>query len=269
MCANNRSKRRAMSLLEVMLATGLVGLLLALLASAFSSGETVFRSVTGNADAVLELRTAATRIRRDVLGTRYDSLAAGPGPDSLGASNADGSALWMLSNTDPQTGGPLYHSDGSPHWVRNVLYYLAVPLNHAQLYGTTCAGGNGPGGLDDQCPHKILVRKVVDSGAPSSVTDSEDPDESLMNPGDLTPAMLDRPNGYSAASLGGSGLKSAQIVCRSLLFFRAQKLAGSVSVDLRAVSLPRARRVLPIGNVSLYDSAFTRAVGLSLQPAVR
>lgn len=261
----NRS-RKAYTVLELMLATALMSMLLLVLGEAMRQSQTVFRSTSGTADASTELRALSQRLRRELLQTKLTEVGTVNTPATNGA--PDGRAIWFLSNLD-DSGEPRYTSSGSPFWHRNVLYYVRVPQNHAQLFGYDCGGGAGPGGWDDRCPHKVVVRKEIDAGGATSYPD-EATIETLIPAATITGSYLGRPNKYDVSAMNSeSGVTQVQVVGRLFLTFVAQESTSEVTADLRAVSIPRARREAAIGTDSLFNKPFTYHFGLSVYPQAR
>ncbi|MEW6279282.1 MAG: hypothetical protein AB1758_11705 [Candidatus Eremiobacterota bacterium] len=154
---------------------------------------------------------------------------------------------------DPVSGAVMRLDDGSPFWQRNILYYLVVPV------GDTCAGGVGPNGYDDRCPHKLLIRKEIDL-APATVPTDPTTIETLAPT--LAP-FLTRPTGFSVAGLNEAGVNEVKIAAAHLLSFSSvsapppENLATEIAVDLRAVAVDEARREVALGSVPLSTSPFT------------
>ena len=157
----------------------------------------------------------------------------------------DGDALWFLSFIDPTTGEPVY-SDGTgagdlgePHWQRNIMYYAVVPGSHNSVAGQSCSGGDGGDGYEDQCPHKVMVRKIIN--------DPNDPETLLPGSG----GYLDAPSGFSVSGMGGPDLEETRLLGTNILSFRVTGDDESVTVDLRANSIDEARKNVPLGSTPL------------------
>jgi type II secretory pathway pseudopilin PulG len=265
---NNRPKKKAaaFTLLEVTVAGALMALLLVVLAETLRQSQSVFRVTSGSNDASSQLRKVSQALQRDILQTNYTFTNT---TDSTGVP-VEGSALWFLSNLNPATHEPVYMADGSPFWQRNILYYLVMPNNHVGLFGYSCTLAAGPGPLshDDHCAHKVLIRKEIDFG---SATDAinESNVEALI-PGGSIAAYLTRPAGYSVAAMSGEpGVSTVKVVGQLLLGFEAQRAAGAIRVDVRAVSISRAQREINIANSSLYNSRYTVHFSQTLFPQAK
>ncbi|MEW6282596.1 MAG: prepilin-type N-terminal cleavage/methylation domain-containing protein, partial [Candidatus Eremiobacterota bacterium] len=261
--------RRAFSLVELVMALAIFSLVGMLAYLALSNGVRLWKGVTDSEGASVEMRKASVRLERDLALTELSSLVVAPGPNSLGPA-PDGNAVCFLSPVDPATGQVARRKDGNPFWQRNILYYLVVPTNHQALFGSTCAGGVGPNGLDDRCPHKVLVRKVIDSGGATQPGAPESTAERPLT--NLTP-YLTRPNGYSLTAMGGEpGLSQVEIVGARLLTFRVEvapeptRTLQEVVVTLQGVALAEARKRLRVGQDPLSTGPFTRSLTLSVIP---
>lgn len=254
-----RKARRAVSLLELMLGTGIFTLVMIVLVSLFNQSLLVWRNTSGSDTANRELRKVRASLERDLVLSQPDQLARVSVSDHLSGGGKDGEALWFLSPVDPATGQIARKDDGSPMWMRNILYYLVVPANHDATFGMNCKGGPGPGGYDDRCPHKLLVRKVIDSGT-ATIASDETTEETLIP--DITP-YLTQPAGFDLSGMAEAGLEDKRIVANSLLTFSSQSapppenVGTEVAVDVRALSLEEARRSIQVGNAPASTSQFT------------
>ncbi len=252
-----RRRKAGFTLLEALVTVTIMAVLLGILTLLFLRTGDVFRTTSSKDSAVRDLRKARVALERDLALTSPAQVRRTTVPPSLGGGN-DGEALWFLSPVDPATGVIVRKQDGHPFWQRNILYYLVVPNNHDATFGQSCAGGVGPNGFDDRCPHKVLIRKVIDSGPPTSPPD-ETTEEVLLP---AVAGYLDRPNGFDVSGLGGAGLQQSKIVAQLLHFSSAlaplpQNAANQLVVDVRGVSIGEARRTARVGTDSFFDSAFT------------
>lgn len=270
---NKRRPRphQAFTLLEVTITSALMVVLMIFLGEAFRQSQKVFRNTTATSDASGEIRGTIHRISRDLRQAQRSLVNTTNVPASLFA--PDGSALWFLSNLDSVTQQPLFLSDGSPRWQRNILYYLVVPNNHAGLFGITCGGGIGPGplGHDDRCPHKVLIRKEIDF--PPATSPIDEVVEPLMTPAQIA-NYLTRPIGYSTTNMSAEpGLEEVSIVARRMLGFEVLPSGGGVfadggpiDIELRATGIARAQKEVAIGSTSLYNSPLTYHFSLTINP---
>ena len=242
-----------------MLGTGIFTLVMIVLVSLFNQSLAVWRTSSGSDTAMREMRKVRATLERDLVLSRPGLVGRAQVADHTGGGGKDGEALWFLSPVDPTTGQIARKTDGSPMWMRNILYYLVVPANHDATFGMHCNGGVGPGGYDDRCPHKLLVRKVIDAGGATIAAD-EATEETLL--ADPTP-YLTQPAGYDVSGLTEAGVEDVRIVANSLLMFSSATApppaaAGpEVAVDLRAMSVAEARREIQVGTDPGATSRFT------------
>lgn len=252
------------TLAELVVGFSVFTLLMVVLAAALTRSQEVWRRANASNSSQVELRKAFWTLDRDLKETTFETVRVARGPISL--TGFDGDAVWFLSAQDPNTGEFLRTDDGHPLWQRNILYYSVVPDQHDQLHGFDCAGGSDVDGYETRCPHKVLLRKVIDNppGAAGPVVGSAD--QELLS--DISP-YLTRPQGYVPSS-GEPGLESVTIAAKNLLEFRAALEPnpgwnGEVSITLSAVRIEEeASRLVKIGTEPL--ESFTQTFSFSLFP---
>jgi len=250
--------------MELMIAMFVFFLLMVITAVLFTNSQAVYRRLNSADTALGEMRKARAALEHDLALAAPAQLNRAAVPASLGGGGKDGEALWFLSPVDPATGQTLRKEDGTPFWQRNILYYLIVPGNHDAVFGTSCAGGVGPNGYDDVCPHKVLIRKVIDSGVPTVASDETTEETLLSTAAILGEPYVSQPDGFSVAGMAEPGLEETRIVATYLLTFFStsapppNNFATELSIDLRALSIDEARREIPVGTTALFDSRFTR-----------
>lgn len=244
---------KGLTLIEVLVTVTLFSLVTLSTFLLLSRGHQFWRDSSGHHTATLKLN-AAKRLSLE-LDESTNPVGIADVPSSLSGGAPDGKAVWFLSARDSATGEFVRGPDGAPFWQRNVLYYLVVPQQHATLFGSVCAGGPGPG-PDDYCPHKVLVRKVIDSGPPTVPSgDIATTVEELLP--DVA-AYLTRPDGYEVNNMAGeSGLEQARLVATQLLYFDAVESSGEVILDLRATSIPSVSRRMTVGSGPLGEDGLT------------
>ncbi|MEW6283150.1 MAG: hypothetical protein AB1758_31350 [Candidatus Eremiobacterota bacterium] len=258
-------RARGVTLAELVLAAGLFSLLMAVAMVLTHRGVTLYRTASGRGDAGLRLKEAARRLERDLIQSRYVETQVARVPPSLPSGGEDGSAVWMLSPADPATGAVVTRPDGAPFWQRNILYYLVVPA------GDPCPGGAGANGLDDRCPHKVLVRKEIDSPPVTTPTGSAEEEEEVLLPNVIP--YLTRPKGLSVAAMRTSeaSVSRAEVVATDLLSMEVQRepdprVKGEIQISLVAVNLESAGRQARVGTQSLAQSRFAVHHLLSVFP---
>lgn len=247
---------RGLSLLEAMLALGLFTLLGVIGAYALRGSIQVHNRVSSQQAAEQSINRAVSRLDRELLAASAFELDTADVPAHLGGGGLDGQAVWFLSDVDPATGQSMRTLDGSAFWQKTILYYLVVPNNHAALCGYTCAGGVAPSGsYDDRCPHKVLVRKVLDVGSNTDPTD-ETTAETL--PGNVN-AWLTQPDAFDVSGLAGEpDVEQVEVVAGDLLWFTVEVAAPEVTVTVKAAPWSDLERRLAVGSVSLEDQPGVR-----------
>ena len=217
----------------------------ALLLGAASSTET---RVGGREAASLELKKAHRRLEMDLIGAQYNS--------SNSTIQPGGCALWFRSALDPATGEARYDALGEPYWQRNVLYYLSIPV------GDGCAGGLDKKGMDDRCPHKLLLRKRIDV-----VTEPVEQTEPFLA---SVTNYLTKPTGLDVSAMRSeTGVDLVEVVAKNLLSFEVDRDNGmpcEIGIVLRAVSLQEANKSSRVGVDSLKADRNTLSLHFGILP---
>lgn len=258
-----RASVRGLSLMELMIVMALTGVIFGITQMILVRTIDTWWRVNANQESEQQLYRAQSHLERDLRAASFDlepdqaTVGVQKAPAELKTlAGADGDVLWFLSAIDPLSGTFVRKADGTPFWQRNVIYYAVTPngLSHLGYSGA----GRDVGGYEVACPFKMLVRKEIDSGPPTSPSDA-DPNASIekLMPFSEVAAHLNRPTGYSCAGMTAANA-SVKPVSAHVLTFRADlapTLRG-ISVDVRCTAIDRARRE---GNISDRD--------LSEQPA--
>ncbi|MFA5504636.1 MAG: hypothetical protein WC314_11725 [Vulcanimicrobiota bacterium] len=257
-------KTSGITVAELAVGFTVFGILMSLLAVAFISSRTIWERASSSSTTQLGLRKGFVSIAQDLQGTDFSSVRVATGPISL--TGWDGDVLWFRSAVDPTTGEIVRTADGHPLWQRNIIYYSVVPNQHLDLYGFLCRGSADLSGYESQCPHKILVRKVVDN---PPATGPGDPPEEVLS--DVTP-YLTRPAGLAPSGTAQAGLEDVSFESRGLLSFRAElapnpQWPGEVRLQLSAAREEEARRSVAIGQASLEQ--YTDRFSFSIFPPVQ
>lgn len=172
----------------------------------------------------------------------------------------------MLSSAsgDAATGPVCTTDGGEPFWQRNVLYYTVRPSND------TCPGGTDGYGYEDMCPHKVLIRKVIDTNPATSPTGNPN-DVKEVALGSMT-AYLTRPNETDvSAILGEPQVTAVEVVAVNLLTMRVglapdANAPGEVLVTYKAFNEPSSRQTTQVGSVALGEHPNTLTYVLSAFP---
>ncbi len=242
--------KRGFTLVETLLAAALLTLFLLIGYNMLRMAEKVYYQISGNEDATMQLKRAMRMLQKDLVSALADTessifppaLNVANVPPSLPGGAFDGTAVCMLSPYQNGNGQLMMNTDG-PEWQRNVIYYTVVPM------GDPCAGGADANGLDDRCPHKLLIRKVINQGST--------PQTAL--PAAAIPTYLTRPNSPKDISnfAGEANLTQSQIVAYGLISLRIQTHAthpalmkDEVIITVTAFNQPRSRKIA-LGTVAL------------------
>jgi hypothetical protein len=243
-------RRRAFTILELCLAGALLTVFMLVGYSMLRMAEKVYQQVSGNEDATMQLKRAVRMLHKDLVSALADTEGmAGPPalnvvnvPASLPGGAFDGTGVCLLSPYRNGSGELVMNTDG-PEWQRNIIYYTVVPV------GDPCGGGADANGYDDRCPHKLLIRKVINQGstpqAPLAIG-------AIAN-------YLTRPAGPKNISnfAGEANLTESQIVSHGMVGLRVQThkthpslLKDEVIFTVSALNQPRGRK-LAVGTVAL------------------
>ncbi len=237
------NRRRGLNLLEMMLVTGLFGMLSVLSFLILRNSSKIFASTSGRDRANAQLIKAGQALRGDLELARAtpQTLQISTVPASLGG-GADSDAVAFVSPRDPLSGQVQTHADGRPFGMRNVLFYAVVPTDYSGLIDQTITGSN-VGGYELNCPVKQLVRLEIDQN-PGNDPSNDTTEDQIVSP--LTP-YLTRPTGTFKSA-------TRRTVANSLLSFRCQQFGTELRIDLRAVSIDEARRAQGFGAANSYAS---------------
>lgn len=254
---------RGFSLPELLMALTLLSMIVLLSFLYLDRSQRLWRRVSASSSAGQSLRRAASRLGPDLRNCgkkEIDSMANGTGAQRLG------DAVWFLSAEHPNDGTFVRTDGGGAFWQRNVLYYLTVPLDHDSRYGTACQA------WERICPHKILVRKVIDSGPTTTPTGPESSKEELLT-GLQAAAYLTRPATLALSSMTSEpGVTRVDYVTGTLLDLRLEVEKSGESVlevrcDLEAPLLEDARGHVVVGKQPFPANTFTLVRCIAAIPA--
>lgn len=255
------------TLIELTVSLGLFAVLTLVLFVLLNMGLRTWDRIEARGKVQRELRQSGLRLIDDLKQTSATQVRT--------AAVAGGQVLWFPTAVDFQPSSLTYKQilrnpdTGEPLWQSTVLYYSAIP-DHG---GTgiqahfNCSGNVLDAfGLDTSCPHKVLIRKMIDIDPPTSM-DGTSGEEPLI--ADVTP-WVTAPTNY------GSVVKmhtqpsvirgESRLVSRELLYFRVPQTTPLVTFDIRVVRLVEAQRKITMGNSDLTVSPFTSFSTASVQP---
>lgn len=251
-------KRRGLSLTELVLVMAIGAVLTLVTGMALSRASKVFSLSAGRDNALRNLSRAHRALETDLslvsLEPNHFQITTSPATHGGGA---DGDAIDFLSAvniTDDNHLVTLTDGSANPYSFQNVVYYITTPSNHDALFQTTCTGGN-EGGYDYNCPHKVLLRSIVDQNATFDPSDPSSQDTLLTLPG----SFLSRPTNFPRTA-------TLSTVAANLLTFQIQRNGAELVVTLKAVAIQDAARRVGIGNVSFNTGPYTIEQRFSVFP---
>ena len=265
---NGLGRQRGVTLLEMIVVVSIFSVALSILAFTLMSSRKLLVDTAGGAEASLKLRKVYLALEEDLRSSSFTNTEVAASVPTSGGGLA-GDAFWCLSSEDPVTEQRARGSDGRALWQRNILYYPTVPTNHATLYGSACSGGANPEGYDSVCPHKVLVRKVIDSGPATTPTDPGSV-EALLPLADIA-GYLSAPTGFQAP-LVGAGTEEARVLIPNLLTFRVQQApeparwADELRFRIQITALDDLGKSVALGTTDLDRAAQTEELEFSIFP---
>ena len=246
---------------ELMVTVAVYSLMSVVLFGAMRFGINSWRSIDSRHEATNALYKAQVALKADLQAADTEFMGVRP----VGAGSGD--AIWFLSavdpNTDPKTGQKfIFDTGGQPVWQRNIIYYLVRPSNHNDVSnGSSCSSSASPDG-DSNCPHKFLIRKVVDG--------PDGPEgENLLTSGEVA-AYLTAPTGYDfSAMTGEANLENMRLVTDDMLWFHVVNFVQGdplLEIELAAVRTQEAHKNIRVGNGDMLGSRFTQGQTMFLEP---
>ena len=254
--------RRGFTLPEIMIAMLLTVVLFGFGYALLNMSSSVFHQVSGHDDGELQMKKISRRLQKDLVASNIDSVRLAPVTDTAGVAS-DAVSMLTMKRDDNANGEVCTTEAGEPFWQRNIIYYLVRPQ------GDACAPQADADGYEDACPHKVAIRKVVDSGVATEPQPAGDPvndsEEALDN---LAPYLTRPPADYDVSTmLGEPGVTAAEVVAINLLSMRITQdpepdAPGEVYIELRAFNEEDARNKIPVGTILLSNTgkAFTQVL---------
>lgn len=240
--------RRGFSLPELLIVSFIFSLFLVASYLILSQGLAVWAKTESSQNTSFQLQKARDTLRRDLLSASRVEL------------ETSGSELWFLSSIGPQQ-QQVQHDDGRPFWQRNVLYFLAKPTEHNQIFKVDC--GSDP----NLCPHKALLRVVVDTG-PTTTPDSTAIAEEVLFGLDVAKSLALPPTDlYPNAE--SRNVEQISVVATGLLSLRFEVdpkglSPGEVEVTIKGFDLTKSGERVRLGVDDLNDSPLTEEVKFSV-----
>ncbi len=228
----------------------LFSLVSVVLYASLHQGTSALRTLNAQTDAQKTLRVADYWLTLDLEQASQTQI----GHKHITTSAGNGDVIWFLSATDPTVQGANVQtvvrdqSAAAPLWQRNVIYYCIRSSDHDTAEGQVCGTDPNPLG-DAYCPHKFLIRKVVNV----PVTP-----ETLLSSAQVD-AYTTPPNGFDTSVFAGEpNLESTKIISNHVLWFSSsQPSPDLITVDMKSVRLAEAKRLLSVGSIDLSTNRFT------------
>lgn len=272
------SHKRGFTIIEMFIALTIFSGIMVITTMLLRQSVWIWTSGDSRESAGLVLRKARAALQRDLA---QADLGVGPagephwGETTVSSSMGGGDAIWFLSAVGAN-GEFAREEDGFPFWQRNIIYYMAKPQNHDSLYKQSCSAGTNPQG-DDVCPHKMLIRLVVDN---PPVTDPLPPPGAPPIPGLLPEELVDTadignylvaPTGLDVSAINAlPGVEQVQIVTTGMLWFKVDLPPDLPTegrqLDMRAVAIAEARKEANVGVDSLINHPTTLENLYSIYP---
>lgn len=239
------------TLVEILIAMVMAGMLFGFGYALLDMSARVYHQVSGHNDGELQMKKLSRRLQKELVASKFDAIKTAPVADTAGTAS-DAVSMLSLNSTDRANGPVCTTVAGEPFWQRNVLFYLARPL------GDTCTPQADAGGYEDVCPHKIAIRKVIDSGVTTEPLPAGDPVNDMEEPLDNLAPYLTRPssNYDVTAMLAEPGVTDVEVVAVNLLSMRLSldpepDSPGEVFIELRALNEEGAGRGVAVGKTPL------------------
>ena len=240
-------RRRGFTLPEILVAMTVASLLFAFGYALLDMATRSYHQVSGHEDGELQMKKLSRQLQKDITGSTTVGIQTAPVPDPAGKA---GDAICFLSlQADDNARGPACTDDGgTPFYQRNVMYYVARPQ------GDTCAGMADADGFEDSCPHKIAIRKVVDSDRPTQPLPAGDPANDTEEPlADLSPYLTrPAPNYNITPMLAEPDVTSVEVIAVNILTMRVRMapdptVPGEVQIELRTFNEQGSRKTVRLG----------------------
>ena len=229
--------------------TALFALITTLLFALLNEGFQRWRIVNARFDAQQRMNRSLSWLVRDLEKADADQVRV-----KRVSAAGNGDMLWFLSADDPSQASADMRfirdtATGLPSWQRTILYYLIRPANYSKVSKGYPAGIDADPRNDYYAPHKFLIRKVVDDpSTPEALMNAATADSYVTAPADHDLSLL-------AAE---PRVDQCRLVADGLLSFEATLYDRTIELDVRAVHIQNAERVVSIGSVSLKNSRFTQ-----------
>lgn len=257
------AQKRGFSIPELLIVCGLFSIFSLVSYSLLNSGVKLWLSSESSRDVTEQLQKARAILQTDLKEASIDEILVSrtAQPDE---SFETGDILNLLSPYNPELENMGRRHDGTALWQRNVLYYSAIIKEHDRVFPVNCPGQS----RQSVCPHKVLVRRVLDTGVRTRPQSPDKEVETLLPLRDLKAELLIPDN--LTSSLESSDTRRSPIVALGLVQVRFEfpavgGLPGEVRVKLQGFDVSQAGKNV-LFNQDLSKSPYTHTVDFSVFP---
>ena len=248
-------RRGGFTLVEILIAMTIGIMVLGFGWALLDMATRAYHQVSGHEDGELQMKKLSRHLQRDLTGSTVAGIQVAQVPDPAGIASDAVGCLSVQAGADAR-GAACTKEGGEPYWQRNIVYYVARPL------GDPCAGGVDADGYEDTCPHKVAVRKVIDTEDATLPLPDGDPVNDIEAPLASLAAYLTRPAAnFSVAAMYGEpeSVTSVEVIAVNLLSMRVRQdptgsAPGEVQIELRTFNELGARKTVEIGTTLLSGS---------------
>ncbi len=252
-------KRRGFSLPELLVVCAVFAGVLVMVFGLVNAGMSTWHQTSSSQDTHFQLNQASSKLMGELSLSSVGQVEVAAVPHLPGS---EARAIWFLSAIDPVSGEFARTEEGEAFWQRNVLYYLSVPTDHDKLFGLKCDA------KDTRCPHKFLVRRVIDTGFPTAPDSAPSREERLLTAVQAR-GYMKQPSGYGL-NLSRPASEKDELVAQGLLDFQVvvgpDRWPDEIMLTISGFSAQEAGKKFALGKQDLKDSSYTHTVVQSCFP---
>ncbi|MCA9780284.1 MAG: prepilin-type N-terminal cleavage/methylation domain-containing protein [Candidatus Eremiobacteraeota bacterium] len=242
------NRRSGFSIPELLIVSFIFSIFMVASYFILTQGLAVWGKTESSQNSSFQLQKVRSALHRDLLAASHVEL------------EASGSELWFLTSLTPD-GEQAQFDDGRPFWQRNVLYYLTTPLDHDKIFKMNC--GSDP----TRCSHKILVRKVLDTGAVTNPAGLASTQEALMSDKIVNAYALPTVDLYPAPE--NETVNQVDVIAVGLLslsFVVDPKgvSRGEVEITVKGFDQTKTNEKINVGKDDLHKSQMTEELKFSV-----
>ena len=253
---------KGFSIPELLLVCGLFSAFSVVAYYLLALGLGLWSRVESSQDVSEQLLKARDMLLTDLSETSINELIVSRFSNSSDTFQA-GDVLCLLSPQDPIRKEVGRRGDGTAYWQRNLLYYSAVPSDHGELFPVGCAGRYAT------CPHKFLIRRILDTGPVTRYRSALADVERLLPVTSLEGELLvpeDFHSDLRSPESGRTALVASGILDFSVRLAPPDGLPGEVEVTLKGFDVREAGKKVNFRETDLETSPYTHTVKFSVFP---